>query len=331
MALPLLFFFAAAAANANQTPPPAPPNGQYMARSADPSVNRAGQLLNLSRPSQALELLEPALQRHPRDPGVLMLAGLAAYRSDHLPEALQYWSQSLDLAPNPTLDAIFQDARREAAADRSNDKIYSQHIALRYEGDSIPAASAQIILAELEGDYSRISAELGCTFSERVAAIAQSREQYMRATSAAEWSGGHFDGRIHLAWSAESGARPAIERALAHEMVHACLMTLPSGPTPWPVWLQEGLAQELSGDTIQPSTLEQLRQLASRHAIPRLEDLGQDWFTMRRQDALDVYHLSLAAAQALCNIHARHGIRQILSHPESLLSITTELDAKLGF
>ena len=60
-------------------------------------------------------------------------------------------------------------------------------------------------------------------------AIVQSREQYMRGTDAAEWSGGHYDGRIHIAWSGGSDARPRMERALAHEMVHACLMSIPSG------------------------------------------------------------------------------------------------------
>ena len=90
-----------------------------------------------------------------------MLAGLAAYRSDQLRAALGYWRQSLALAPNDALNAIYQDAQREAAADRSNDKLYSRHIALRYENGALPADAARSILATLEQDYSRISAQLG--------------------------------------------------------------------------------------------------------------------------------------------------------------------------
>jgi hypothetical protein len=52
---------------------------------------------------------------------------------------------------------------------------------------------------------------------------------------------------------------------------------------------------------------------------------------MRREDAVAAYRLSLAAAQALCESYARHGMLQILSHPESLPSITADLDVKLGF
>jgi hypothetical protein len=301
--------------------------GQYVVHSSDPAVVRAGQLLNAAQPCHALELLQSAVERHPQDAGVLMLAGLAAYRSDHLPEALRYWSQSLELAPSAVLNTIYADAQRETAADRSNEKLLSPHFALRYEGGAVSSDAARSILATLEEDYARISAELGCAPSERIVAIVQSREQYLRATSAAEWSGGHYDGRIHVAWSAD-GLR--MQRALAHELVHACLMTLPSGSRPWPVWLQEGLAQKLSGDMLQPSGRDQLRQLAVTHGVPRLEDLGLDWFSMPRPNAVAAYNLSLAAADALCDDYPSYGIRKILTNPDALPRITADLDAKFG-
>jgi hypothetical protein len=354
MALPVVFVFALIAAKNDQTylrtrcseaamsadclgisapvapqPPPvgrAQASNQYVVQTADPAVSRAGQLLNLSRPSQALDILLVALERHPHDPSVLMLAGLAAYRSDQVRAALGYWRQSLDLAPSEPLKAIYEDARRETAADRSNDKLYSEHFAVRYEGAVMPSDAARSILAALEEDYARISAQLGCASSERIVAVVQSREQYLRATSAAEWSGGHYDGRIHVAWDPS----PHMQRALAHELVHACLASLPSGSNPWPAWLQEGLAQKLSGDTLQPSAREQLRQLTVNHEIPRLENLGVDWFSMPRQDAVAAYNLSLAAADALYDDYASPGIRKILTNPEALPRITTYLDAQLG-
>jgi tetratricopeptide (TPR) repeat protein len=331
MALPLLFLFALLAVGGTN---------EYVVYSADPAVDRAGQLLNSSQASQALEILQPALERHPRDPSVLMLAGLAAYRSDQLPAALAYWRQSLALAPNDALSALYQDAQREAAADRSNDKLYSQHIALRYESGALPADAARSILTTLEQDYARISAQLGCTANERIIAIVQSREQYMRGTDAAEWSGGHYDGRIHVAWSGGSwsdSSRPEgaeapkpMQRALAHELVHACLMNLPSGSKPWPVWLQEGFAQKLSGDTLRPPVRAQLRQLAVTHRVPRLENLGLDWFSMTRRDATVAYNLSLAAVDTLYEDYPGPGIRKLLTNPETLPGITSDLDAQLG-
>ncbi len=301
-----------------------------VALTGDPALNRAQQLLEANQPAQALEQMQVAMRRHPRDPNVLMLAGVAAYRSDQLRAALDYWKQSMDLAPNNTLAAVYQRVQREAESDHSGDKLFGVHVALRYEGEALPADTARAILATLDDDYANIAAQLGCTSGERIVAIVQSRESYLRSTGAAEWSGGQYDGRIHIAWTDGAQVGPAMRRALAHELVHACLTSIPSGSTPWPAWLQEGLAQKLSGDTLPAAVREQLRQLAQTHAIPKLENLRQDWSRMSTQNALAAYSLALAAADALYDNYASYGIRNILANPATLPRITADLDSKLG-
>jgi len=301
-----------------------------VARSGDPALDHAQQLLDSNQPAQALDQVQIALRRHPRDANVLVLAGLAAYRADQLPAALDYWKQALDIAPDERLAAIYQRVKREADSDHSGDKLYGIHVALRYEGAALPTDTARAILATLDDDYSRIAGQLGCTSDERIIAIVQSREAYMRSTGAAEWSGGQYDGRIHIAWTDGSQIGSQMQRALAHELVHACLTSIPSGSRPWPAWLQEGLAQKLSGDTLSASVREQLRQLAQTHAIPKLENLRQDWSRMSTQNALAAYSLALAAADALYDNYASYGIRNVLNNPETLPRITANLDAKLG-
>jgi tetratricopeptide (TPR) repeat protein len=315
----------------NPNAPASTGKNQYMLHTADPALAHAAQLLNASQPEQALEQLQTALQRHPRDPNVLMLAGLAAYRSDQLRTALDYWKQSLDIAPNEALNTIYEGAKHEAASDRSGEKLIGAHIALRYEGEALPADTARAILALLDDDFSRISVQLGCSSGERIVAIVQSHDSYLRTTGAAEWSGGQYDGRIHISWTDGSQVGPQMQRALAHELVHACLTGIPSGSTPWPAWLQEGLAQKLSGDTLQPAIRAQLRQLAAARAIPRLENLGQDWSGMTKQNAIAAYSLALDAADALYDNYANYGIRNVLSNPDRLPRITADLDQKLGF
>jgi hypothetical protein len=301
-----------------------------VARTGDPTLDRAAQLLEGNQPSQALELLEPAAKRHKNDPNVLLLAGLAAYRSDELRTALDYWKQSLDLAPNETLARVYERVRREQESDPSGEKLLGMRIALRYEGKALPTDTARTILSTLDEDYAAISAQLGCSSQERIVAIVQSRETYLRSTGAAEWSGGQYDGRIHIAWTEGTQLGPQTRRALAHEMVHACLTSIPSGNTPWPAWLQEGLAQKLSGDTLAPSTREQLHQLAQARHIPRLEDLRQDWSRLSVENARLAYNLALAAADALYDNYASYGIRNVLNNPDNLRQIAAELDKKLG-
>src|ERR1700722_4923588 len=305
-----------------------------VAQTGDPALDRATRLLDANQPAQALEQVQAALGRHPRDPGVLVLAGLAAYRADQLRAALDYWKQALDIAPDERLQAIYERVKREADADHSGDKLYGVHVALRYEGEALPADTARAILATLDGDYSNIAAQLGCPSDERIVAIVQSREAYLRSTGAAEWSGGQYDGRIHIAavphMTDGEQVGPQMQRALAHELVHACLTSIPSGSRPWPAWLQEGLAQKLSGDTLSAAVREQLRQLAQTHTIPKLENLRQDWSRMSTQNAFAAYSLALAAADALYDNYATYGIRNILANPDTLPRITADLDAKLG-
>lgn len=303
---------------------------QAVARTGDPALDRAQQLLAANQPARALEQMQAALAKHPRDANVLVLAGLAAYRADQLRAALDYWKQALDIAPNDRLQAVYDRVKREAAADHSGDKLYGIHVELRYEGEALPADTARAILATLDDDYTRIAGQLGCRSDERIAAIVQSREDYLRTTGAAEWSGGQYDGRIHVAWTTGSTIGPEMQRALAHELVHACLTSIPSGATPWPAWLQEGLAQKLSGDTLSAGVRAQLERLAEAHAVPRLENLQQNWSRLSTQNAFAAYSLALEAADALYDNYANYGIRNILNNPSTLPRITAELDAKLG-
>ncbi|MGA2879509.1 MAG: hypothetical protein ABSG13_11200 [Bryobacteraceae bacterium] len=333
MALPVLFVIAAMAAHV-----PAETSAvtyQYVLSTSDPAVHRAADLLNANRPVHALQQLQDAILHHPQDPKVLLLAGLAAYRSDEIQAALDYWKMSLDLAPNEELNRVYANVQREAAADRSSQKLYGVHIALRYDSQALPADAARAILVELDDSYARVSAQLGCSLDERIVAIVRSRESYLSVTGAADWSGGQYDGRIHIAAMPDLTDRSLVDasmqRALTHELVHACLMSIPSGSAPWPAWLQEGLAQKLSGDTLQPSVRQELRKRAAAHAITRLENLGEDWSSMPKQRAVDAYHLALAAADALYDHASSDGLLEVLANPDFLPAIAAKLDAELGF
>lgn len=172
--------------------------------------------------------------------------------------------------------------------------------------------------------------EMGCASSERIIAVVEDRETYLRSTGAAEWSGGWYDGRIHLAWNDEKEVGAQMRRGLAHELVHACLTSIPSGATPWPAWLQEGLAQKLSGDRLAPQVRDQLRQRAQAHQVPKLEELHPDWSHLSADQARVAYTLALAAADAMYDGDP-NGLRNILRNPQSLGQVTAELDKKLGF
>ncbi len=301
---------------------------QAVIHTGDPVLDRASKLLQSNQPGAALEVLKP--ERYRNDANVLVLAGLAAYKLDQLDTALNYWKQSLDLAPNERLKPIYERVKREAEAGRAGERLLGMHIALRYESEALPVETARAILGTLDEEYSRISATMGCSAGDRIVAVVEDRATYLRATGAAEWSGGWYDGRIHLAWNGEKEVSAQARRGLAHELVHACLTSIPSGGAPWPAWLQEGLAQKLSGDRLTPQTREQLRLRAQAHQVPRLEELHPDWSHFSRDEARIAYALALDAADALYDGDP-NGLRNILRNPQSLGQVTAELDKKIGF
>jgi hypothetical protein len=284
------------------------------------------ELLNSHEPGTALERTEGLLKTRPRDPNLLALASIAAYQNDDIRRALEYCKDALSLGDDNGLTGFCRKVERESKADRSGQKLYGLRVALRYEGEALPADVARAMIAVLDEEYIRVSDQLGCPAKERVAAIVQSREAYLKGTNAAEWSGGLYDGRIHVSLSEGQQLGPATRRAFAHEIVHACLANIGS----FPAWLHEGLAQRLSGDSLSQAARQQLRSVIGSGAVPKLENISQNWSQMSPEHARLAYNLALFAADVLFENYANYGIRNLLHNPQMLQQITPGLDKALG-
>jgi tetratricopeptide (TPR) repeat protein len=291
------------------------------------AVDQAAALLESGQPEKALQLIEPAA-RSAKDPGLLALAGAAAWRADDSGKALAYWRESLDLQPNPALESLYQRVQKENTNDQSSARLIGIRIALRYEAGAIGVDTARQMVAVLDREFARISAELGCVAEERIVAIAQSPEAYRKTTDAAEWSGGQFDGRIRVPVGPGQGsvADATIRRTLAHEITHACL-TLTGR---WPAWLQEGLAQRLSGDSVSPELHAKLAEWSQQGKLPKLANLGQDWSRLDREHAIAAYGLSLEAVDTFYASFGAAGIRNLLHNPDRLAAMTADLEKRLG-
>lgn len=286
---------------------------------------RTMSLLNSGQAETALELIEPAA-RSTKDPGLLALAGAAAWRADDSSKALAYWREALDLKPDPGLESLYQRVAKENTNDKSQARLYGIRIAFRYERGAIPDDTAHAMVAALDQEFGRVSGELGCSAPERIVAIAQSPDAYRKSTDAAEWSGGMYDGRIRVPVSAGEAMDANLHHTLAHEITHACL----SLTGRWPAWLQEGLAQKLSGDTLPAPVRDKLAELAKQGKLTKLANLGQDWSRMDTAHAVAAYGLALDAVDLLYATYGIDGIRNLLHNPDRLPGITADLDHRLG-
>jgi len=294
-----------------------------------PSANgvaaQAARLIEESRPAQALELLQPELITH-RDAGLFALAGLAAWKADDSRPALDFWKTSLELRPNPDLERIYKRVERETKGDQSTEKLIGMRVALRYDSATVSADAARQMLAALDQDFARISAELGCSPEERTTAIVQSQAAYRKTVDVAEWNAGQFDGRIRVPVIRGQGMDDTLRRTFAHETVHACLAMIGR----WPAWFHEGLAQKLSGDQLSATARRKLAEAAAQGRIPRLENLGQDWSRLDNEHAALAYAASLAAVELFYQNYSQLGLANLLRNPDLLAGITADLDKRLG-
>ena len=286
----------------------------------------AARMLEDNRPDQALTVLQSALQAGPKDPQVLALAGIAAYRSDNVQRAAWYWKESLELRPNAGIQQMYNKALKELSADVSTEKKFGSRFVLRYDGQVVSEETARSMVAVLEEEYARINAELGCQAGERITAVVQTREAYHKSTEAAEWSGGQFDGRIRIALLERDTVGPRTRRVFAHEIAHACIASLGR----WPAWLHEGLAQRLSGDVQNPAVKRQLKNALRNGAIPRVDRLSQNWSRLSSQHAAQAYSLALAAVEAFYDEYAQLGMRNLLRNPQMLAQVVNHVNRKLA-
>jgi hypothetical protein len=282
-------------------------------------------LLDSGQPESALKLIEPAAQAT-KDPGLLALAGAAAWRADDSAKALGYWRESLNLQPDAALEGLYRRVEKENSNDKSAARLFGIRIALRYESGAVGVDTARAMVAALDQEFGRVSGELGCSASERIVAIAQSPEAYRKTTDAAEWSGGQYDGRIRVPVAQGEVMDANLHRTLAHEITHACLSLTGN----WPAWLQEGLAQKLSGDVVSPQMADKLVEWGKDGKLTKLANLGQDWSRLDTAHAVAAYGLSLKAVELFYQTYGIDGVRNLLHNPDRLPGIAAELDQRLG-
>lgn len=293
--------------------------------SAKVILAQADQLIEANQPGKALAMLEPEIQKR-RDPALLSMAGVAAWRADEAKRALEYWRESLDLAPNPDIEKLYHRVEKEQIHDQSGEKLYGVRVVLRYDSDTVPVETARGMVKAVDNTFARVSEQLGCYAEEKIVTIIQSRDAYKKATDAAEWSGGQYDGRIRVPVMSGQQMDARQEQVLAHETTHACLAMLGE----WPSWLQEGMAQKLSGETLPPQARAQLAELAKAGQLPKLEALRRGWSGLDTQSARLAYSLALEAVDALYETFGTDGVRNLMRNPERLPAVSAELDKRLG-
>jgi predicted negative regulator of RcsB-dependent stress response len=287
---------------------------------------RAYTLMALNQPDRALTALEPAMRQTKNDPQLLAVAGRAAYSLDDSRQALAYWRESLDLHPDSELEKVYKKVEKEVGSDKSKEKSYGMRFLLRYDTAAASPELARNMVEVLDQEFSRIQSQLGCPADERIVTIVQTPEVYYQGTGVAEWSGGHYDGKIRIPLAKTAAISPALRRVFAHEITHAGMAIMGR----WPTWVHEGMAQKLSGDTLQPAQRQMLKAVGRAGQLPKLEDIGNGWATLSATQASVAYSYALAAMELFFERYGDTGPRNLMNNPSMLDRVTPDLDKALA-
>lgn len=289
---------------------------------------RAGwDALNAGKAGEAAAAFDEALKREPREPDLLLGAGLAAhllgrgddarrylvdalkvdpaftpaslllgellYRATDLDGAIQVYEQALAHRPeHAQIQAKLEAWRKEAALHDRFARKLGDHFTVLFEGPA-EAELATTTVEILERAYWRIGSALYTYPPDVITVILYTREQFRDVTQSPEWAGGAYDGRIRVPVLGAMKNLRELERVLAHELTHALIKSI--APRGVPQWLNEGLAMNFEGADLAPH-LERVRAAESRHS---LNTLAAPFSAMDATAATLAYAQSAAAVKLL--------------------------------
>ena len=262
--------------------------------------------------AEALDHLYVAQNISPDSPLLLTVLGYAYYYFEGPEKALRYWKQAQAIRPDARLEQRIQQVEREAAVEGAFQQAESGHFILSWEGSEVSPAFSREILETLEQAYKDVQWALYYSPRDSVSVILYATQQFADITQSPSWAGALNDGKIRIPVRGLTSMTPGLARILKHEMVHSFVHRLAERRCP--TWLNEGLAQLESGESVAQSGPALARLYAQSRQIPlaQLEGSFQNFDSSR---AALAYAESLAAVEMLRD---RYGAYQL---PEFLKSL----------
>ncbi|HYL93559.1 MAG TPA: peptidase MA family metallohydrolase [Alphaproteobacteria bacterium] len=270
--------------------------------------NYASTLLRLDKAAEALTYAQQAVQANPRSADAYAILGFAWYKNDHNREAIEAWKKSLELHPDPKLQAMLARVERETKAEAEFHQQESSHFTLRYEGSRTPGVLRKEILTALESHYKDLESDLGAS-PQSIFVSLYTDQAFFDVTQAPSWTAALNDGKIRVPVSGLTGVSPSLNRVLRHELTHSFVSQIAHGHAPQ--WLNEGIAQIEEGSTTAPMG----RNLAALYSAGRqvpLNQLESNFITYSNGEASVAYAESLAAVEYIRVTYGQDEVAQIL-------------------
>ena len=255
------------------------------------------------------DLLLSYIGRERNDQEIHLLLGEVYYAQEKVAQAINQWSEALQLGPNPQISARLEKARTELGVHNELGVLQSAHFILRYDRKVSDYQLGQQILTALEGLYRQLSFDLTSQAPATVAVILYPDHAYFDITKAPSWSGALFDGKIRIPTQGLSSVTPELAAVLVHELTHAFIRSLPGRGCP--TWFNEGVAQFEEGKSASNHN-RWLEALNKAGGLTPLTGLKGSFAGLPASAASLAYIEGLAAVEFLVASAGKSAIRRVL-------------------
>ncbi|HYL13278.1 MAG TPA: peptidase MA family metallohydrolase [Terriglobales bacterium] len=269
----------------------------------------AAALVRIGMAKQAISYAERSTRLAPNSADSFAVLGFVQFSLDRSKDAIRSWKRSLQLRPDPAVEAYIAKAERETQAEADFAQRASSHFTLRYEGKQTSESLRRAILSTLESEYDDLVRQLGVAPRENIPVILYTNETFFDVTHAPAWSGAVNDGKLRIPVNGVESVNSEMARVLKHELAHSFIDQISHGRCPQ--WLHEGIAQAVEPKTVSSDGRRLAELFSADREIP-FNALEGSFMRFSTMEAILAYDESLAAVEYINDTYGMSELRRIL-------------------
>jgi len=296
-------------------------------------LNLAHAYWELRDPALNLEFLTGLMALAPNEPFPHLAMADLLYEQDRLNEAAQHLAQATERAGKDSrvqsyLATVTNKVRRTDAAESRMTSRSSSHFLVKYDGAE-DQQTWTVVLDILEDAYRDIGQRLGHFPAKPIVVVLHTHNTFQTATGSPAWADGLYDptlGRIQIPTQGATTDTKWLTNVLRHEYVHALLHDRLEGQIgSLPVWLNEGLAMQLAGD----SWPDLDKAMPSGGSVLHLRYLEGGWGQMPHDVATLAYLEANSATHYLIERFGMSRVLDLLDAFKGKATVATALQNKI--
>lgn len=254
-------------------------------------------------PADAIYFLDQVLDKDPGNVNALFMKARAEYDAGETEEAIEIMKRARSSASDEgsikDIDSWIKKFTQEQAVEGDFVKDQTNHFIIKFDTEKRSDVIGKI-LEICEEAYSEVGARLDFYPPVQTTVVVYDAGQYYDATGMPEWSGGAYDnGMIRLPINDARAGTDRTRKVVFHEYTHLIVNYLTKGRQV-PQWLNEGLAEFTSQQTLSNKELAILRKAIAAKVFVDLASIEGSFLGITDRDTVSlVYTTSYLAVKYL--------------------------------